>query len=446
MVRSAQDVALHPQHGEVGRLGARELLVAGLDVHGADAPAADLAGETPADVNRNHPAAIEADPPAVEQRRRVRAGLAEPTAGAAAGEVEVAAPLEEEVALLGQEQAEPGEVHLLLVHLDLREVGVHGEVGGDVGRHAVLEIAAELRVEVAAHRRHPEVVGRRAAERIGLDLHVARRRRQVQAHQRAIRRHAVEGHRTGQVLRHRAQVVPFVLAADGAPHLEPPHHVGARGVADRLERDGDLQRPAALEAAGAGRPHRVPVGVGRAFVDDGIIGEAAERVRVEHEAAAPVVEGVERHADVVVVPHLVGVAPQLVGHPLLGRRRIVDPRRHVDVAIVVGDPDVGALGGQLAVPRDDLDEVAERLVVDIGPLVEAAIVDERLGQLDRADGRPPIGVPGDAGGSDGRRRAVQMIRDGRGLRRRPAPATAPPTWRREARAGQPRSWRTRVAR
>ncbi len=55
-----------------------------------------------------------------------------PHAGAAAREVEDAAPLEEEVALLGEEQAEAREVHLLLVDLHLREVGVDGEVGGQV--------------------------------------------------------------------------------------------------------------------------------------------------------------------------------------------------------------------------------------------------------------------------------------------------------------------------
>ena len=64
-------------------------------------------------------------------------------AGAAAGEVEDAAALEEEVALLREEQAEAREVDLLLVDLDLREVGVDGEVGGQVRRDAVLDVAAE---------------------------------------------------------------------------------------------------------------------------------------------------------------------------------------------------------------------------------------------------------------------------------------------------------------
>ncbi len=65
-------------------------------------------------------------------------------AAPAAAEVEDAAPFEEEVALLGEEEGEAREVHLLLVDLHLREVGVHGEVGGEVRRDRVLHVAADL--------------------------------------------------------------------------------------------------------------------------------------------------------------------------------------------------------------------------------------------------------------------------------------------------------------
>ena len=67
---------------------------------------------------------------------------AEPGAGAA-GERKCAEALEKEVALLGKEQTEARQVDLLLVDLDLREVGVDGEVGGDVLRDAVLQVAAD---------------------------------------------------------------------------------------------------------------------------------------------------------------------------------------------------------------------------------------------------------------------------------------------------------------
>ena len=107
---------------------ARHRFIAGLDVHHADAERADLAGQAAADVDRDDAAAVEADAAAVEQVRRV--GAAAAAAGiaaarcAAAPEVEQAAALEEELALLRKEQVEARQVDLLLVDLDLREVGV----------------------------------------------------------------------------------------------------------------------------------------------------------------------------------------------------------------------------------------------------------------------------------------------------------------------------------
>ena len=44
----------------------------------------------------------------------------------------------------GIEQAEPGQVHLLLVDLDLREVGVDGDVHVEAGRDAVARIEADV--------------------------------------------------------------------------------------------------------------------------------------------------------------------------------------------------------------------------------------------------------------------------------------------------------------
>ena len=65
----------------------------------------------------------------------------ERAAGAHGEEVRV---LEEEVALLRIEQAEPRQVDLLLVDLDLREVGVDGDVHVEAGRQAVARIEADV--------------------------------------------------------------------------------------------------------------------------------------------------------------------------------------------------------------------------------------------------------------------------------------------------------------
>ena len=69
----------------------------------------------------------------------------------AAAEAEEPLVLEEELALLGKEEAEAGQVDLLLVGLDLREIGVVGEVGREVRRHAVLRVEAERPANVVVH-------------------------------------------------------------------------------------------------------------------------------------------------------------------------------------------------------------------------------------------------------------------------------------------------------
>ena len=77
--------------------------------------------------------------PAAEEATAAAAQRPAEAAGeTAAGEVEDAAALEEELPLSRKEQVEAGQVDLLLVNLDLREVGVDGEVGGQVLRDAVL--------------------------------------------------------------------------------------------------------------------------------------------------------------------------------------------------------------------------------------------------------------------------------------------------------------------
>ena len=87
-------------------------------------------------------------PPRIGHRRDVRrqadaAGVEEP--GPAAGdEVEDAAPLLEEAALLGVEQREAVEVHLLVVRLHLGEVGVGGEVERQGARQRVADVQPHL--------------------------------------------------------------------------------------------------------------------------------------------------------------------------------------------------------------------------------------------------------------------------------------------------------------
>ena len=79
------------------------------------------------------PAARQADAAGEEQIDRLRLA-----------ELERRRVLEEERPLLGEEQIEAREVHLLLVGLDLREVGVDGRVEREVGTDSPLHVDADV--------------------------------------------------------------------------------------------------------------------------------------------------------------------------------------------------------------------------------------------------------------------------------------------------------------
>ena len=88
----------------------------------------------PPPMDRNLLAVLaEADPPAEEDVDRP--GLSDR---------EQARVLQEERPLLGEEQREPVEVDLLVVHLDLREVGVEGGVEGQARADAVLQVGPDV--------------------------------------------------------------------------------------------------------------------------------------------------------------------------------------------------------------------------------------------------------------------------------------------------------------
>ena len=117
----------------------------------AEAVAADAAGQAAADIDRNRTPALEADAPAVEEDRRIAAGVLAGRLHAA--ERERALVLQEELALLREEQAEARQVDLLLIGLDLREVGVDREIGGEVLRDAVFHVDADVGRDVVSRRR-----------------------------------------------------------------------------------------------------------------------------------------------------------------------------------------------------------------------------------------------------------------------------------------------------
>jgi hypothetical protein len=83
--------------------------------------------------------------------------------------------LEEEVALLRKEEAEPCEVDLLFIGLDLREVGVDREVGNEPLRDAIFQVETGFGFRVVQHAGRRQLVRRHAGDRIRLDIHVGPR-------------------------------------------------------------------------------------------------------------------------------------------------------------------------------------------------------------------------------------------------------------------------------
>ena len=187
-----------------------------------------------------------------------------------------------------------------------------------------------------------------------------------------------------------------------------------RAVAEGLEGYLHLDRPAPGEAAGAHVPHRVPVTVGIALVRELLVGAGPEGIRVEVEAVAAVVEGVEEGGERVVLAELAGVAAHLVGDPLTLGGRVPDPGGDVDVDLVEEDPRLGPLGGGGADVGHLLDEPGDRGDGLVDPLVEHPVEADALGQPDRPDRGAPFLVARHHLGRDRGRRSVDERCERRG--------------------------------
>ena len=101
---------------------------------------------------------------------------------------------------------------------------------------------------------------------------------------------------------------------------------------------------------------------------------------------------VEQDAKVFVVAQPVGVAPQLVHHPISGRSGIVAATREVDVVLVVRNPDITLFGGRRARVRRDLNESVERDLALIDVFIEHTIDREWCGEFDRPHRRVARGI------------------------------------------------------
>ena len=278
---------------------------------------------------------------------------------AAPAEVEDAGVLQEEVALLGEEEVEAREVHLLVVGLHLGEVRMDGAVQHEPRPHFPLRVEADVGLPCRSRASSAPVNAgclRQADEAVRLHLQVEAGARQAAE--------ADEASRLADALEAAAVARPgrpqrlLVLAAHHPPDVEAPAvRPRLRGITQRAEGDRDLRGPALGHALRAHRPDRAPVRVeGAGLVGDEGVELRAVRVGGEDHGIAPVAEGVEQDGHAVVARELVAVLEagrlqQLVALPDAGhhavRLRVAGQHADVEVALVVEDAHLGLLGGRL---------------------------------------------------------------------------------------------------
>ena len=168
--------------GRDGRGRGRSDELLGLHHQHADVVARRLSGHARAADDRNlRPGGAQADSPA-EERHQVGRRAVE--VAVARAEREGAGVLEEEVALLREEQVEARQVHLLLIDFDLGEVGAVGGVERHRRRQAVLGVEPAVEVHCRAQRPGGARL-RAAADHERLDLQVASRPDVLEAAQRS---------------------------------------------------------------------------------------------------------------------------------------------------------------------------------------------------------------------------------------------------------------------
>ena len=302
-------------------------------------------------------------------------------------EAEQAGPFQEELALLGEEQAEAGEVDLDVVRLHLREVGIERGVQGEVGRDRVLHVEAQVVEGLGGTTGRVQAPGGRApgdGER--LHLHVAAPAQSFETGQGRVAGHLREG--VPDLLADVREVHHLVLAAYGALHEDP--HDGRVGVGETDGRKGDgrLDHPAVLGDSRLALvdPFPVPVRQRHRLVGDERVALGAEGIDLEDVGVAPVVVRVESDADVVVLvdsPFAVQDAA-----PDSFRVRVVEYDGEVEVVVVEGHAELGALRRGSPVHGDALAKVRDRF--DFAPerLVENRVDGGRVGRADGPDRRP----------------------------------------------------------
>ena len=186
-------------------------------------------------------------------------------------------------------------------------------------------------------------------------------------------RHAASPSTTSTRSAHGDDEGVFVLGADHAAEVDAPGLHVTRRVAQRLEGNRHLGDPAAFEA-GRLAVHTVFQSTlkPRSSVTRPSMKPPTRR-DAEDEPVAAVVEGVEHHAEVVVVALVGAVAAHVLGDWMPLRMGVVAPARDVNVVVVEQHPGFGAFGDRRPFLRFLLDEAGQRRDIAICRVVEAAV-------------------------------------------------------------------------
>ncbi len=358
VVRDARDGEVALGHA-LGRVGAH--------VERADVPALVPPGDLAAVEDRDFLPGVVQPHAAAEERDQVVAQV---------GELEDARVLQEERALLGEEEREARQVELARVGLGLGEVRVDRQHRLQAGRDAIEGVQPRLAGRLVRAGRavvHPVAVEE------GHHVETQPLVQPVQARQIA----GFRDQEDGRVVARARPAVDLVAALDPAVDVEAPGP--ARGIeGQRLERDRELRRPALGIDRRRALPDPVPGLVEvLTVVRDQRVALVAGGVDLEEVGVAPVVEAVDHDLEpVVVVEH--GVAGHLGGDD---PRRIAVEAAHADVerVLVEEDADLGAFAGRRALVRLDLGQRADLRRLAPALLVQPAVDPRRHGHVRGAD-------------------------------------------------------------
>ena len=296
-------------------------------------------------------------------------------------EVEGVVPLEEELALLGEEEGEAGEVGAPRVHLRLREVGVRGELHGEVGGRLPVDVDTRLEVVVGG----------------GVAVFPL-----LAEHQRGADRDPgaeVEGGQAGEPSRAaRLRHLPVEARARPAVGLQQSLHapldvevpaVDPFAEAQRSDRQAELDAPPRLVDRRRCLPHSVPRRVLSlaAARDERVVARAAG-VHHEDVAGASVLPGAEDETHVILAAQP-GVAGDGVADDLVGAGIVAADPEH-QLLRIREHPHLGCERRGRALVGIDHGEILDRVSLRPRGLVEDAVEGQLVGKCADAQRAPAL--------------------------------------------------------